>query len=327
MGLVLAGYGKRIILLALVLFSLTVPVFSQQKNSLSLGIFPEANANTRKGYGLAGGLIADYGITGRIAAGLKADFGSDFYDVTSLEALAFGRYYFLGDPLPFPLFVQAGAGVVMLLEEDRSVLSVLGDGAVGIRFPIKNFYTEQYVRFGWPHGFGFGLVIGYRFGKKPAPPKAPETGPEVTMPEEPAETVPEAAPPEAVHEEEAVPEGLEIIFRSNVPDFHDDRAEWEPIFKHNMYVLYTVADFLKAHPEYTVHITGHANPVLGTEEENSGKLIPLSVERAEFVRNELVHLGIDAARLSVSGAGGAEARQEDPQRNRRAEFRFEKTGE
>ena len=72
MRFIMANYGKKSLFAVLMLFFLAPSVFSQQ-NSFSLGLFPEANANTRRGYGLAGGLVADYGITGRIAAGLKAD--------------------------------------------------------------------------------------------------------------------------------------------------------------------------------------------------------------------------------------------------------------
>ena len=245
---------------------------------------------------------------------MKADFGSDFYDVSSFEALAFGRYYFFNTSPSFSLFAQAGAGFVMLFEEDRMVPSVLGDGALGIRFPVKKFYTEQYIRFGWPAGFGFGLVVGYRFGPKP-PPK-PISKP-VTVPE---------PVPGPIHEEApaVIPNDLEIFFPTYAARFTEGGTAWLPLHNHNMVVLGTIADFLKDHAEYAVHITGHANPVLGTEEEAAEQLVPISLQRAEFVRDELVHFGVDAGRITVSGAGGADANHEDPQKNRRVEFRFEK---
>jgi outer membrane protein OmpA-like peptidoglycan-associated protein len=336
--------GKKTLLPVLILFLVTLSAFPQQKHSFSLGLFPEANANTRRGYGLAGGLAADYGITGRIAAGLKADFGSDFYDVSSFEAQAFGRYYFFDAPPSFSLFAQAGAGLVMLFEGDRMVPSVLGDGALGVRFPVKNFYAEPYIRFGWPAGFGFGLAAGYRFGPKPppasipappasipAPPEPVPAPPPPAPPPEPAappEPAPEPAPPlQAPLPEEApaaVPQGLELFFPPNAARFTEGEPAWLPLYNHNMAVLAAAAGFLRDHAEYAVHITGHANPVTGTEEEAAGLLVPMSVERAAFARDELVRFGIDAGRISVSGAGGAEAGTEDPQKNRRVEFRFER---
>ena len=317
MRFIMANYGKKSLFAVSMLFFLALSVFSQQ-NSFSLGLFPEANANTRRGYGLAGGLVADYGITGRIAAGLKVDFGSDFYDVSSFEALAFGRYYFFDASPSFSLFAQAGAGFVMLFEEDRVVPSVLGDGALGIRFPVKKFYTEQYIRFGWPAGFGFGLVVGYRFGPKPLPPPPPPPKP---VPEPVPEPVPGPLPEDAPA---VIPNDLEIFFPPYAARFTEGGSAWLPLHNHNMVVINTIADFLKDHAEYAVHITGHANPVLGTEEEDTEQLVPISLKRAEFVRDELVHFGVDAGRITVSGAGGAAADPEDPQKNRRVEFRFEK---
>ncbi|MDR1618878.1 MAG: OmpA family protein [Treponema sp.] len=329
-----ADWGEKAVLPFLTLFFVTFSVFPQQKHSFALGLFPEANANTRQGYGLAGGIAADYGITGRIAVGLKTDFGSDFHDVSSFEALAFGRYYFFNASPSFSLFAQAGAGLVMLFEGDRMVPSVLGDGALGIRFPVKNFYTEQYIRFGWPTGFGFGLAVGYRFGLKPPPLPKPlpepvtppvEQAPEVSFPGEPEQAPAEPPPPELIPEIPAVvPEGIEIVFPPYTAHFTDGGSWWQPVYNRNMEALAIIAGFLKNHPEYTVHVTGYANPVLGTDEEYRETLLPLSLERAVFIRDELVRLGVDAGCVTVSGAGSAEVDPENPQKNRRVELRFGK---
>jgi outer membrane protein OmpA-like peptidoglycan-associated protein len=302
---------KKTVFFAAALFFVSVFIFPQQKESLAAGILPEANANTIQGYGLAGGLIADYGLTNRIALGVKADYGTDFYQVSSFEALGFSRYYFQNNALPFSFFVQAGAGLIILFEGDRLVYSVLGDGALGFRFPLKKFYTEQYARFGWPHGFGFGIVVGYRFGLKSPPPEVPAVRPEplVELTAEPALEV---------------PENMEIIFPPNISTFMNDELTLLPAFESNMDSLYIIAGFLMEHPEYTVHLTGYANPVLKTEVEERERLMPLSISRAEFVKEQLKNLGIDGNRITVSGLGGREADQEDSQRNRRVEFRFEK---
>jgi outer membrane protein OmpA-like peptidoglycan-associated protein len=286
----------------------TVFIFSgaaQEAKTFSLGILGEANANTRHGYGLAGGIFGDFGFTDSIAAGFKVDYGTDFYDVSSLEALAFGRYYFR-NLLPFPLFVQAGAGLIILMEDDQKVFSVLGDGSVGIRFPMKNFYTEQYLRFGWPTGFGFGFVVGYRFGRSKAPAPVPEKVPE---------------------QEELLP-GMEdnlyvpdIIFRANSADFVSREADPQrgldqETIENNLQALATLAEFLKGHRDYTVLIQGFANPVTGTRAEEEQILRPLSLARAQFVRSELVKLGVEAVRLIPIGMGGSGANREDLRRNR-----------
>ncbi|MDR2470625.1 MAG: hypothetical protein LBD09_00770, partial [Treponema sp.] len=271
-------------------------VRAQEKRSVSLGLLLEANANTRHGYGLAGGLMGDYGITDRLAAGLKADAGSDFYDVSSLEFLAFGRYYFLQFKTPAPVFAQLGAGMITLFEEDRRVSSILADGSVGIRFPFNKFYAEPYLRFGWPHGFGFGLAAGYRFSpRKPPPPVEPEP---VVEPE----PYVEPEPPGPVIEEELEEEFGDdfvrrddgsivympaVFFRSYYADFGTHGLP-EGIIENNIAILDNVAEFLKNHPDYTVEITGYANPVLGSPREEREKLAPLSLARAEFIKAELV---------------------------------------
>ncbi|MDR2663489.1 MAG: hypothetical protein LBC31_10885 [Treponema sp.] len=314
------GRKSLIILLALGLVSFAA---GQEKKTLSAGLLVEANANTRHGYGLAGGLIGDYGITDALAAGIKLDYGSDFYDVSSFEVLGFGRYYFLKTPLPFPLFVQAGAGLITLFEGDRRVSSVLADGSLGIRFPIKKFYTEQYLRFGWPTGFGFGLVIGYRFDlKKPQPPYVP--------PEEPAAQEPPPEDREPVEEKE--PEflgtitNLEVIFPPNRADFDSPGPEYQALREHNFYVLDSLARFLKDNPGYTLYIAGRANPVTRTDTEESGILRPLSLRRAEYVRDGLIELGVEGERLVTLGEGGAGALEDNAARNRRVTFRAEKSG-
>jgi outer membrane protein OmpA-like peptidoglycan-associated protein len=329
----MSGYGRQNISAVFLLLFFAGIAFAQEEKTISVGGLVEANANTRHGYGLAGGLMADYGITDRIAAGLKADFGSDFYDVSSLEAMAFGRYYFV-TTAPFSLFAQLGAGAIVLYEGDRSVPSVLADGSLGIRFPVKNFYTEQYVRFGWPTGFGFGFVLGYRFDLKPKkPPAAPvepssdpvsETIPEPepaaeTIPEPVSETIPE---PEAV----VVPDGEFVLFDPYISTFAFAGETDQKILDHNLLALKTVADFMISHPDYSLEIVGYANPVSGTPAE-AQNLLGLSRRRSTYVKDRLVNFGVEADRVSVSAVGTLGADPADPRKNRRVDFRFVKIQE
>jgi hypothetical protein len=317
---------KKSVLIFFLLF-LALCLSAQEKGTISLGILGEANANTRHGYGLAGGLFADYGITDHIAAGLKADYGTDFYDVSSLEGLAYGRYYFLDTFIPFPFFVQLGGGMIILLEKEKKVTSFLVDGSIGIRFPIKKFYTEQYLRFGWPTGFGFGIVLGYRFGAKdkalPLPPPPPAISPPPPPPPPP--------PPVVKEEEPIIPEVPDLVFRANNADFAGRDTDTErgldpQTIEANNRVLDIVSSFLKAHNTYNVLIEGYANPILGTGEEEAQRLLPISRARAEFARNELVRRGVDPEKIGINGEGGLGADPENPQRNRRVRFRIYKSG-
>ncbi|MDR0585770.1 MAG: OmpA family protein [Treponema sp.] len=349
------GYGQRNTFALFLLLFFACSVFAQEEKTISAGGLVEANANTRRGYGLAGGFIADYGITGKIAAGLKADYGTDFYEVSSLEAMAFGRYYFTDIPVPFSLFAQLGAGLIVLYEEGRSVPSVLADGSIGIRFPLNKFYTEQYIRFGWPTGFGFGLVLGYRFDLKPKKSVAPvelsveaPVEPVVEAPVEPvveesvALVVEESAVPvelsveapveppvepsvEASVEPIVIPGAEFILFDPYVSTFAFTGAEGQTLLDHNLAALKTVADFMIRHPDYRLEIIGHANPVLKTPAE-AQNLLNLSRQRAAYVKDRLVIFGVEEERMSVSAQGTSDADPADFQKNRRVDFRFEKTG-
>jgi hypothetical protein len=300
--------------LVVVCFSLAVfGAFGQEKKSFSLGVLAEANANTRQGYGLAGGLNAEFSFTNHLAAGIKADYGTDFYDVSSAEALAYGRWYFRNTPFGFPLFIQLGGGAIVLFEGGRYVISGLGDGAVGIRFPIKKFYTEQYVRFGWPTGFGFGIAVGYRFGVKPAPPESVFFEESESLPLEPV-----------VEKSVKAPENLEVYFIGYATDFYVLGEGGVDTLVDNMIVLNTIASFMKANSEFNLIIIGHANPVDGTEEEDWSRLIPLSQRRAEFVKEEMEKIGVPGDRMFAYGLGGREASVTSSPTNRRVSFRFEK---
>jgi hypothetical protein len=336
---------KKIFSALLAVFSL-VSAFGQEEDTFSLGGLTEANANTRHGFAAAGGALFDYGFTDNFAAGIKLDYGSDFHDVSSMEALAFARYYFFRYA-PFNFFFQAGAGYIGLFEDSRMVSTVLADGGLGFRIPIHRFFTEHYIRFGWPTGFGFGLALGYRFGANPPlPPPEPVRRPPARIVEEPqppssqiAEEPPppspqiaEEPPPEAAPHTDGISytdEGLitdpQILFLPNLRDFTvPDNAPNRPmqlqIVEANRIGLRRIADFMKSHPEQTLHIEGHANPVLGTPEEETVRLIPLSGLRAQFIRTQLIELGVEEWRLGASGAGGRDAGKTGVWENRRVRF-------
>lgn len=135
-----------------------------------------------------------------------------------------------------------------------------------------------------------------------------------------------------------------IIFRSNNADFKNeaevaagpksDRVNKgldQNVVDNNIRVLKRIASILNKFKDYTVTIEGHANNVSGTEEEETSTangnipLEPLSKERAEFVRAELIKYGVDGARLTAVGRGGrqpvvARSDKDNWWKNRRVEF-------
>ncbi|MGP1458174.1 MAG: FlgD immunoglobulin-like domain containing protein [Treponema sp.] len=128
-----------------------------------------------------------------------------------------------------------------------------------------------------------------------------------------------------------------IIFRSDAADFKT-AAEVKNGLKadvaaKNAAVLNRIAEVLKKFKEYNVTVVGHANRVTDNpaeETENNPSawgpaLIPLSKERAEFVKAYLTKHGVSASRLMTDGKGGTELvadykDKDNNWKNRRVEF-------
>lgn len=127
-----------------------------------------------------------------------------------------------------------------------------------------------------------------------------------------------------------------IIFRSDSADFKTELEIKGGITDaqkaNNERVLKRIAEILNKFKNYTVTIEGHANNISGTDtEENEdtvmyGKALkPLSQERAEFVRQELIRNGVASERLTAVGRGGSmpvvqRSDKDNWWKNRRVEF-------
>lgn len=134
-----------------------------------------------------------------------------------------------------------------------------------------------------------------------------------------------------------------IIFRADKADFvgKDKDAVHglsNDVITNNERVLQRVADILNKFKEYNVVIEGHANNLSNTEEEETatvlnGKpnipLVPLSKDRAEYVKSRLVKYGVSESRLTTDGKGGRYPVAPSTDRNvswknRRVEFILQK---
>ncbi|MGP1587315.1 MAG: FlgD immunoglobulin-like domain containing protein [Treponemataceae bacterium] len=121
-----------------------------------------------------------------------------------------------------------------------------------------------------------------------------------------------------------------IIFRANKADFiGKDKDPVHGLSKetiaNNERVLKRIAEILNKFRDYNVIIEGHANNVTGTESEEVNELVPLSKERADFVRTRISRYGVNPARMTSYGKGGREpvAPTNDKSinwKNRRVEF-------
>jgi len=103
----------------------------------------------------------------------------------------------------------------------------------------------------------------------------------------------------------------------------------EETLRSNEYILRRVAQALRKFDTYRVIVEGHANPTAATEAakwlEQEHELRPLSEQRAKYVVDYLVNLGVDRSHLTTVGVGGAKpvAKYEDRDnwwKNRRVEF-------
>lgn len=129
-----------------------------------------------------------------------------------------------------------------------------------------------------------------------------------------------------------------IVFRGDNADFNVQVLNADGSIKtrgitqeqadNNQIVLKRISDILKKFNDYKVTVVGHANIVTGTESEKQ-ELTELSYQRAQYVKEQLVKLGISSSRLTVEGRGGDEpvADTTNPDvnwKNRRVEFILEK---
>ena len=88
-------------------------------------------------------------------------------------------------------------------------------------------------------------------------------------------------------------------------------------------------EILNKFKDYKVTVVGHANRVTDNADEETKELIPLSTARAEYVKNQIVKLGVKDSRLSSEGKGGtepvADRKNSDVNwKNRRVEFILQK---
>jgi len=117
-----------------------------------------------------------------------------------------------------------------------------------------------------------------------------------------------------------------IVFGSNSSGFTGLSDE---TLRSNDFILRRITQVLNKFSAYKVTVEGHANLTAETEAarlvEQIRELRPLSEQRAKFVVDYLVNLGVDRSRLTAIGIGGARpvAKYEDRAnwwKNRRVEF-------
>jgi hypothetical protein len=131
----------------------------------SLAVGGESNLLSTSGIAVGGVLAADYRYSKAFAFGIKTGAYSGS-GVNSFEGAAFGRWYFSILPRLWDaeFFAQAELGAVILkMDYEKTVPAALGGIAAGARIPFAdNWFAEPYIRAGYPHAAGIGVMVGVR---------------------------------------------------------------------------------------------------------------------------------------------------------------------
>jgi flagellar hook assembly protein FlgD/outer membrane protein OmpA-like peptidoglycan-associated protein len=114
-----------------------------------------------------------------------------------------------------------------------------------------------------------------------------------------------------------------ITFAPNSPQLIIDPADERGA--KNRAILLRLAEIFEKYASYSIRIEGHAVNISGTETEERTELAPLSLSRAQSVKDAMVELGISERRVSVVGLGGTEPLVphddlDNRWKNRRVEF-------
>lgn len=118
-----------------------------------------------------------------------------------------------------------------------------------------------------------------------------------------------------------------ITFLPNSASLIVDPAD--PRGRQNSLVLDRLVEIFARYPQYRITVEGHAVNPSGTEREEVEFLGPLSLQRAQSVRQALIDRGMAGARIGTAGRGGREPLVphddlDERWKNRRVEFVLER---
>jgi len=159
--LIIRAFMRKLSLLFLI-FMLSFSIFAQDTSKMALGLGPEWNMNSRENFAAGLTLSFDYNLASPFSVGVNVTASSNFNGITVLEPAVSFRWYFSGRNHT-GWFIQADAGVYLVLEENDVIPLFLGGLRGGIRIPMGRIFIEPFGRIGYPFFFGIGALAGMRF--------------------------------------------------------------------------------------------------------------------------------------------------------------------
>ncbi len=114
-----------------------------------------------------------------------------------------------------------------------------------------------------------------------------------------------------------------ITFTADSPELVVDPSTLRGL--KNEEILKRLAEIFGKYSTYRIRIEGHAVNISGTQKEQEQELVPLSLARAQSVKDALAVRGISVGRMTVAGLGDIDPVVPDTDienrwKNRRVEF-------
>lgn len=136
-----------------------------ESGKFNVGVDAGINMNSPRNYAFEAGIHGYYNIFPFLSAGADVSVSMNFRSVFSLHTTAGCRYYIVSvtDNRSEGLFVQADAGWQGIWDDSVMYSVFSGGGRFGWRFGFNSFYTDVYVKAGYPYLWGAGAGFGFRF--------------------------------------------------------------------------------------------------------------------------------------------------------------------
>jgi hypothetical protein len=144
----------------LCLLLLPLAAAGAQEKRFSLSAAPGVGMNTIEAVAFGGWLGFEYQFLPEFSAGLETGIWHNLDIISTFEASAFGRWYFIktrgGEG-----FVHAALGTSVIFE-DGVFPVVRGAAGGGWRFPFGNWFLEPSIRLGYPFIWNLGFAGGLK---------------------------------------------------------------------------------------------------------------------------------------------------------------------